>query len=397
VVTEVYHFDLTTTTGAGASLYSQASGTGTTAARLYYNRATPNNIANINSQGFIMETDGADACTPADASYNTGIVSFSAYIYIEDLVSKQYLYCELEPNGTSYNRQFCVGIENGNVFIEINTADPAIGDNVETVTTPLNYQKGWNMIGVFSDPSKTEVHNVMPDGSDDSTGNIVHASKQFIDADNYITCIGGRRRTTTSAQDSFSGMINEFRTYSDEVKKNDLEALVDHNCENRCPICLEATKPTCIEYVNNAYIAKYDFAQTTYLTNVPDTGPNALDFVLLDDQTSYDPIYVDNQGLYFDASSHMRTTSTYTQNTQNSMTVEGWIRPSQTTLAGTLLAFESAPNINDFSVKLSGNSFLIDFGGTTATLPFTYAAADVDTWQYFGVSFRKISPTQSRV
>jgi len=91
-------------TAAGANTYSAFNGSNFM--RFYAQTNTPNNIANANSQGFIFEAIGADACTPANAVYNTGIVSMSAYIYITDLTSKQYIYCELEPEGTNYNRAF---------------------------------------------------------------------------------------------------------------------------------------------------------------------------------------------------------------------------------------------------------------------------------------------------
>ena len=51
-----------------------------------------NHIADANSQGFIFEEEGADACTTANAALNTGVISFSLYYYITDLVKKQYLY-----------------------------------------------------------------------------------------------------------------------------------------------------------------------------------------------------------------------------------------------------------------------------------------------------------------
>jgi hypothetical protein len=53
-----------------------------------------------------MEDPRADACTPSNAAYNTGVVSFTTYIYIEDLTSKQYIFCESEASGNKYNRAF---------------------------------------------------------------------------------------------------------------------------------------------------------------------------------------------------------------------------------------------------------------------------------------------------
>jgi hypothetical protein len=71
-----------------------------------------------------------------------------------------------------------MGIENGNAFVEINTSTSLKGDYVETVTTPLDYQLGWNMIGVYCSGSTTEIFNVMPDGTTDSV-TTVHTNAVF--------------------------------------------------------------------------------------------------------------------------------------------------------------------------------------------------------------------------
>jgi hypothetical protein len=154
--------------------------------------------------------------------------------------------------------------------------------------------------------------------------------------------------------------------------------------------------PTCLEY-NNAHIFNWDFVQGTYNNPVPDLGPNGLDFALLDDHTSYDPIYVDNQGLYFNGNYHMRSGGTWTQGDTESMTIEGWMRPMDTSPSGTIMALESAPGVADFSFDITPSSYILDFGGTSVTIPITYNTADVDTWHYFGVSIHKLSATQSRV
>lgn len=142
---------------------------------------------------------------------------------------------------------------------------------------------------------------------------------------------------------------------------------------------------------------KWNFAQTTYQQTIPDTGIKGMDIDLLDDQTSYDPVYVHNQGLYFDGTSQIRTTAGFTQNNQNSFTVEGWIRPAATNLEGELLSFEQTTNVNDASISLNGTNIQVNLGGVTASIPITYTAADVDNWHYFGVSVHKISATQSRI
>lgn len=43
-----------------------------------------------------------------------------------------------------------------------------------------------------------------------------------------IRCLGALRTTTTTAQDGFTGMMNEFRTYSDEVLLADVAGLVSY-------------------------------------------------------------------------------------------------------------------------------------------------------------------------
>ena len=104
---------------------------------------------------------------------------------------------------------------------------------------------------------------------------------------------------------------------------------------------------------------------------------------------------MDNQGLYFDGTSHIRTANTLDQNNVNSFTYEGWIRPTSATLAGDLLAFENAPNSNDASISFNGNNIEVDLDGTIASIPITYT--NVDEWHYVGVSVRKYENNRSTV
>jgi hypothetical protein len=120
-----------------------------------------------------------------------------------------------------------------------------------------------------------------------------------------------------------------------------------------------------------------------------------LDFTLLDDQTSYDPIYVHNQGLYFDGTSHIRTTNTFTQTDETSLTYEAWIRPTSGTLTGDLLAFENNPGNTDAGISFNGNNIEFDLGGQTASIPITYT--DIGEWHYVGVSIHRLGNNQSRV
>lgn len=90
-------------------------------------------------------------CTGAtDASYNTGIISFTMWIYVTDTTSKQYLYCKNKITGNNVGRGWCMGLNSsGNIFVEVNTVTghTATQDTVETIVTPLTFTVGWNMIG----------------------------------------------------------------------------------------------------------------------------------------------------------------------------------------------------------------------------------------------------------
>jgi hypothetical protein len=44
-----------------------------------------------------------------------------------------------------------MGVENGNIFVEVNTDQTNNVDAVETYTTPFTYTEGWNMIGCYYD------------------------------------------------------------------------------------------------------------------------------------------------------------------------------------------------------------------------------------------------------
>ena len=103
--TEIFNYDFTNIVdGGGANAYAQFNGSNFM--RIYLRRNNPNHLSNYNSQGLINERDDTDACADANAVYNTGIVSISMFVYIEDLDNMQYLYCESLPEGNNYNRAF---------------------------------------------------------------------------------------------------------------------------------------------------------------------------------------------------------------------------------------------------------------------------------------------------
>ena len=100
----------------------------------------------------------------------------------------------------------------------------------------------------------------------------------------------------------------------------------------------------------------WDFAQPLYTATIPDSSPNAFNIALLNNQSSYDPVYVHNQGMYFNSNKYLVTTGRWNPNNINSITVESWIRPSETVLSGELLSFQSATNQRDVTFKFSSNN-----------------------------------------
>jgi len=70
------------------------------------------------------------------------------YVYVMDLANKQYLYCKMRRRGNNMDRGLCFGINGANtIFVEANVDDTVTGDTVETVTTALTFQVGWNLFG----------------------------------------------------------------------------------------------------------------------------------------------------------------------------------------------------------------------------------------------------------
>jgi hypothetical protein len=136
---------------------------------------------------------------------------------------------------------------------------------------------------------------------------------------------------------------------------------------------------------------------TKYVSNIPDKGPNGFGITLLDNQSSYDPIFVDNQGLYFNSNKFIQTTKKWIPGRTNSITVESWIRPSNDVISGTLLSFDYGTNQQDVVFGFSGGNIVLTIGGVSTTLPITYTAAMKDTWSYVGISIFKTSATTSRV
>ena len=236
----------------------------------------------------------------------------------------------------------------------------------------------------------------MYDGSTSQTGLIKH-SVQFTDDNSYLTCIGGRQTSTTTAQDSCSWMFHDVYLYSNQINIADVNSLASNSWNNPCPVCPSAISPTCTETLNTAYIANWNFVKTSYQSTITDTSPNAFNIALLNNQSSYDPVYVDNQGLYFNSNKFLRTTGRWKPNNINSITVESWIRPTDTVLNGDLLSFDSGTNQKDVSFSFSGGNIVVKISGVSATIPITYTAAMQNTWMYVGVSLFKTSPTTSRV
>jgi hypothetical protein len=207
--------------------------------------------------------------------------------------------------------------------------------------------------------------------------------------------MGGRKTAANTATSSFIGMIHEAQLYTCPIAISDIISKTSYACDNPCPSCLSSVLPSCIEYDSAAYIGKWDFTSSIYKSASQDNGSKNLDFNLIDDQTSYDPVYVHNQGIYFDGTSHIRTTNKWTQGEVYSFTYEGWIRPMTATLAGDLLEFEIAPGETDASIGFNGNTIVTNIQGVSVSIPITYTA--VGDWHYVGVSVERITTTQSRV
>lgn len=157
-------------------------------------------------------------------------------------------------------------------------------------------------------------------------------------------------------------------------------------------MCLAKMAPACLEYQTKAFIGKWDFSSPDYSGTIFDQGNNNLDFQLLNNQDLYDPIYVHNQGLFFDGTSSIRTTNYWNpqgagNDLTQSFTYEAWIRPSDA-VQGDLIAFEEFPGLTSASIGFNGNTIEVDVGGTIGTIPIT--APTVDEWTYVGVSVQKI-------
>jgi len=78
---------------------------------------------------------------------NTGIISFTAYIYITDFTQKQYVYCKDQYTGGGVIAAWCMGFTDATtIFVEANDNNMASNSN-EIVTSNMNLQIGWNLIG----------------------------------------------------------------------------------------------------------------------------------------------------------------------------------------------------------------------------------------------------------
>lgn len=234
----------------------------------------------------------------------------------------------------------------------------------------------------------------MHDGTTFTSAPILHTVANYTDADTYITCVGAERINGNNARDSLVGMTNEVRAYSDPITLGDMQTMVSYNCDAPCPMCLAKSAPTCQEYIPEAYIAKWEFDSAIYQGTISDQGANGLNIDLVNDQTSYDPVYVHNQGIYFDGTDHVRTNNVWTQANEESFTFETWIRPMDANPTGTLFSIEEMPNLHEFKIDLNGAAIDIDIHGTLATIPIT--APTAEEWTYVGFSLMKTDVGQTR-
>ena len=405
--TILYDWDLSELTSSGTSTWSQYNSS--TFSLLYaIKSSSPTQKGNYNSQGYIGEINSYSGWTAiADPSYNTGFVSFTIYVYITDLTTLQYLYCKNLFVGSAVRRGIWVGLYGNNqFFVEVNT-DPLLGGNtVQRLTGALTYTLGWNLIGCVSinnginplallpNPATIEWYNVMHDGST-STSPVFSHTQSFVDNDSYLTWIAGEKTSLSASSNGLLGMVHELTQYSSTFALTDMQGMLKQNWNWPCSSCLTNMEPTWLEYQKTAMIAEWNFAQPLYIDTIYDQGSGGYDFQLLDNQTSFDPIYVDNQGLSFDSNRLIRTSTKWIQNSNFSITVEGWIRPMSSSLIGSLLTFEDPAGKTDSSITFSGNNIVVLLMLTSVSIPIS--APTVGDLYYVGVSIQRIATSQSRV
>ena len=405
--TILYDWDFSEFTTSGTSTWSQYNSS--SFSYLYAIKSSnPTQKGNYNSQGYIGEINTSSGWTAvADPSYNTGFVSFTIYVYITDLTTLQYLYCKNLFVGLAVRRGIWVGLYGSNqIFVEVNT-DPLLGGNtVQTLTGALTYTLGWNLIGCVSidngidpltllpNPATIEWYNVMHDGST-STSPVFSHTQPFVDNDSYLTWIAVEKTSLSASSNGLLGMVHELTQYSSTFALTDMQGMLQQNWNWPCSSCLTNMEPNWLEYQKTAMIAEWDFAQPIYIDTIYDQGSGGYNFQLLDNQTSFDPIYVNNQGLSFDSNRLIRTSTQWIQSSYYSITVEGWIRPMSSSLEGPLLTFENPAGKTDSSITFNGNNIVVFLKSTSVSIPIS--APTVGNWYYIGVSVEKIATSQSRV
>ena len=319
----------------------------------------------------------------------------------------QYLYCKNYFKGSATRRGVWVGLGGSNtLFVEINTSPTLTGNTVERITQPLTYTLGWNMIGWSSQclgawpptansGDKSIVwYNVMHDGSTSTTPSYDH-TQRFVDDDRYLTWMAGVKQNKNVAKNGLIGMVHELTQYSIRIKLTDVQALLTNTWDWGWTSWLANMASSCLEYQKTAFIAQWDFSQPLYINTVYDQGSGGYNFKLLDNQASYDPIYVNNQGFYFDSNRLVRTTTPWIQSNQYSITIEGWIRPMALPIKGTIFAFESTIGKTDASITFNGNNIVVTMQMSTVTIPIS--APTSGNWYYIGVSIERTSNSKSNI
>ena len=329
--TVLYDWNYSEVTVSGTSVWSEFN-TSTYSYFYIKKSSNPTQTGNYNSQGYIGEDSSQSGWTAtADNSYNTGDVSFTIYVYITDLTSLQYLYCKNYYQGAATRRAIWVGLGGSNtLFVEVNTSPTLTGNTVETITQPLTYTLGWNMIGWSSQclgawpptansGDKSIVwYNVMHDGSTSTTPSYDH-TQRFVDDNSLTTWMAGVKQNINVSKNGLIGMVHELTQYSTRISLPDIQALLTNTWDWGWTSWLTNMAPTCLEYIKTAFIAQWDFSQPLYINTVYDQGSGGYNFKLLDNQASYDPIYVNNQGFYFDSNRLVRTTTPWIQSNQYSI------------------------------------------------------------------------------
>ncbi|TNV85331.1 hypothetical protein FGO68_gene7305 [Halteria grandinella] len=233
-----------------------------------------------------------------------------------------------------------------------------------------------------------------------------HRLKHFQWSNNPKLITIGAKLTINTTSDHLIGILNQFQFYQDPLALSQIHDQGSFKCQPYCNLCKTSMIPRCIQQTESLVLGYWDFSQNTQNTRNSQNSRNfrytpilsdrsiygnELNALSVDDQWTepvWDPIWVHQQGLYFDAG---KSAGGRVGVGVSSLTVEMWVKIHLPTLNGQIFDFGSG----EFTLQVNGlQQFIALINKIPHKTNFTILP---NTWLFIVSSIAKINTFQSKI